>query len=559
MVVQSAPKKTSRPALKSRQLEIEQRLAAFELVRGPRRLFRGEKTADFEETRILRLGGALAGLGPIFSSFGLYLSSRGDLWPAKDCLELATIPDRAAATPPDAVRRLLSREIGCLPEEAFSAFEAEPFESRLLFQSHYARLINGTDVIVKIIHPEAESQLLCDIELLPLLRDSFAGGGLGESAFKSAVTDFCHALHQQMDFVNEARAFEALAQDAEEYDALRAPQVCESLCTSKVLTIERLNGLRLDEVLSSSGEAAGDAESSERLGSVGLERNELARLLCEVWLRQALLGRFFPVEPKPQNVLVLPGKQIAFTAGAFASLSAERQANLWNYLIAAANENSDKACSCLLKEMRGEGASVQEDEVRQRFRQAMPFRDGGWNARGDNQSLAELLFVQWRFASGCGYLPLMHLPAFFRGLFSVADSARRLAPQVDPLTEGVRDLRLLAGLAQFRKMTSQDHLADQIDRYAAMMTGLPQSFDEALTFASEGRARLKLQTDSVEHRGAGASSAVVPALLLVLAAVVLLSHYITASVIAGAWANRVNTIVFMVFGALLLRAMSRIR
>jgi len=92
-----------------------------------------------------------------------------------------------------------------------------------------------------------------------------------------------------------------------------------------------------------------------------------------------------------------------------------------------------------------------------------------------------------------------------------------------------------------------------------MMTGLPQSFDEALTFASEGRARLKLQTDSVEHRGAEASSAVVSALLLVLAAVVLLSHYITASVIAGAWANRVNTIVFMVFGALLLRAMSRIR
>ena len=556
MVVQSAPKKISRPALKSRRLEIEQRIAAFGLARGPRRLFSGENTAALEEARSRRLRTALEGLGPIFSSFGLYMSARGDLWPAKDCLELAAIPDRLDPTPPDAVRRLLSREIGCLPEEAFSAFEAEPFESRLLFQSHHAQLNNGTGVIVKITHPEVEGHLLYDIDLLSLLKDSFAGPALSDLAFKSAAADFCHNLHQQMDFVNEARAFTAFAQDAEEYDALRAPQVYEPLCTSKVLTIEKLSGMRLDEVLSSSGDAAGDA-GCERLESVGFERDELARLLCEAWLRQALLGRCFPVDPNPQNVLVLPGKQIAFTGGAFASLPAERQANLWTYLIAAANENSDKACSCLLKEMRREGTSFKEDEVRQRFRQAMPFRDGGWNARGDNQSLAELLFVHWRFASGCGYLPLMHLPAFFRGLFSVADSARRLAPQVDPLTEGVRDLRLLAGLAQFRKMISQDHLADQIDRYATMMTGLPQSFDEALTFASEGRARLKLQTDSVEHRG-GTSSAVIAALMLVLAAVVLLSHYIAASAGAGAWSSRINAIVFIVFGALLLRTVSRV-
>src|SRR5205814_1870731 len=163
--------------------------------------------------------------------------------------------------------------------------------------------------------------------------------------------------------------------------------------------------------------------------------------------------------------------------------------NLWNYLLAAANENSDKACSCLLKELRKEGTA--RENLQERFRQAMPFRDGGWNASSDNQSLAELLFEHWRFASECGYLPLMHLPAFFRGLFSVADSARRLTPKVDALMEGLRDVRLLAGIAEFREMISPQQFTDQMEKYAALMMYLPQSFDEALTLASEGRARLK--------------------------------------------------------------------
>ena len=554
-MIESATKKTS---VTSRRQEIEQRLADFGLTRGPRRLFRGEKTADFEEPRSLRLRGALESLGPIFCSFGLYMSSRVDLWPVQDCLDLATIRDRAPATPASAVRRLLTREIDCSPEDTFMRFEEEPFESRLLFQSHHAQLNNGAEVIVKIIHPEVEDPLLNDVDLLSLLRDSFTGPALSGSAFKSAVADFCHTLHQQLDFVHEARAFEVLAQDAEEYEVLRIPLVHRALCTSKVFVIEKLDGLRLDSLLPSQGGAGCDADSRTLLRSVGFERNELARLLCEVWLIQTLRGRCFPVEPHPQNILVLPGKQIAFTDGAFASFPTEPQANLWDYLIAAANENSDRACACLLGEMRREGASDKRDEVRLRFRQAMPFRDGGWGACSDNQSFAELLFVHWRFASECGYLPLMHLPAFYRGLFSLADTARRLAPEADPLTEGLRDARLIAGLNGFRDLIGQRQFVDQMDRYAAMLTDLPQSLDGALTLASEGRARFtRHAADSAKHHRAGTSLAMIVALLLVLAAVVLLSHYIAATAVAGAWANRINVAAFMIFGALLLRAVGR--
>src|SRR5712671_3004099 len=118
----------SRPAIQNRRREIEQRLAACGLARGPRRVFRGEDRVDAEEARGRKLRAALEDLGPIFSSFGLYLSARADLWPARDCLELAKISDRTVATPTHSVRSLLSREIDCSPGETFNAFEPAPFE-----------------------------------------------------------------------------------------------------------------------------------------------------------------------------------------------------------------------------------------------------------------------------------------------------------------------------------------------------------------------------------------------------------------------------------------------
>ena len=143
----------------------------------------------------------------------------------------------------------------------------------------------------------------------------------------------------------------------------------------------------------------------------------------------------------------------------------------------------------------------------------MPFRDGGWDADSESQSFAELLFVQWRFADQCGYAPLLHLPPFYRGLFGIADIARRIAFHTDPLAEGLRDLRLIGGLEEFSRMISKPSVSDQLDRYSAMMINLPQNLDEALTLVSESR-RLKSQAAGVHKRGRENSAAIIVGQLL---------------------------------------------
>jgi ubiquinone biosynthesis protein len=482
------------------------------------------------------------------------MATRVDLMSARDCIELAAVPDRAPPTPPATVRDLFRREIGCAPEEAFPSFEEEPFESRLLCQSHRARLPDGAPVVVKIIRPEAEQRFLCDVELLHLLEGTLADTAFNGAPFKSATADFAAALGRQIDLTHEAKALETLARDAEEFGALRVPIVQHGLCATRVMVVEELTGYRLDGV---------EFAHTEREGGVcgipnAFDRTNLARLLCSVWLRQALLGHVFPVEPCPANVVILSDRQVAFTGGVFANLPGESQSNIWNYLIAAASENPDRACSCLLREVRREGPPGGAEDLRHRFRQVVPFRDSEWYRDDDINHLAEHLVVHWRAAGECGYVPQPHLPSFYRGLFAITSSAQQLAPESDPLREGLQDARLLAGLAQVQEMMGFQQFGDQMDRYAAMMAGLPQRLDEMLTLASEGSTRLRLRVpEAASRRPRENSSAVSTALLLVLAATALLLPHVTPSLVANEWANRVNTVVFIAVGAMVLRAASR--
>lgn len=550
-MIMSAQKRVSGTTLKLRQREVEQRLAMFGLRRGPRLT---RKVVSFDESPIRRLRRVLESLGPVFSSFGLYLSTCIDLLAAKDCLELASIPDRAEESSPTAIRDLIKQELGNSPENVYLFFEAKPLVSGLLDQHHRACLRDGQAVTVKLVHPEAEEFLHYDVELLPLLRGAFVGAAWSGSKIESAIDDFCLTLQQRTDFALQAGAVSTLSKDTEVFAMLRAPFVHKQLSTSRILTIERLPGKSVEEVLSSFHVGEGKVNET----ADGAERLELARRLCVAWLRQALLGSFFPVEPSPSNITILPNKQIAFTSGAFTSLPADAKANVWDYLIAVVNENPDLACSCLLKELVRGNEPVNEDELRRRFRQIVPFRDSEWARGGDQNTLAQYLFLHWRLTSERGYRPRHNLPSFYRGLFMIANLAKRLAPDRDALRDALQDVRLLRGAEKFREMLGTEQLGEQMDKYAAIMTEFPQRLDEALTLLAEGEPRVKLQTPKeAEHQRQRNSLAVSIALSMALGSCALLAHRLAASGVAGAGVDSVSAVVFVLLGAMLLRVVTR--
>ena len=521
-----------------RRREVERVLSDAGLLRGPRSV-----PSAAEGSFAPRLREALERLGPVFSAFGLHLASRTDLLPAGDCLELSTVPDRSVALPADAVLALVESEL-CRPaREVFAAFEEAACESRLFFQAHRARLSGGEAqeaVTVRVVRPGVETWLESDLPHLSLVVAALAEAGRPAPLVEQAVAGFRDALAQELDLATQAAALEALAAETEGFGLLRAARVRGDLATPKLLVLQDLGGETLARRLDEAG---------------GADPGDLARRLCLAWLRQALLGQVLPAEPWGANVALLPDERIAFLGGAFAKMPAPSQANLWSYLIAASNQDPEEACTFLLREMtlEGPGPAAAEEQLRLRLRQAVPFRDGGWSEVGD--TLAEHLFLHWRFAQECGFRPRLHLVAFFRGLSLATAAARRLDPRRDALLRALEEVRLLSSFQQLGDMMNAQQMREMLERYALLMVDLPQKLDDVLTLAAEGNLRRngRPAPGPAGEAGRGGSSLVLSALLLALGAVFLL-----APRLSGMLGERVAPLLVLGIGGLLLWRLGRI-
>jgi ubiquinone biosynthesis protein len=528
------PLRLRRPASRDApRRAVEECLVRWGLLRRPRALL---GVPEEEKAFGRRLRGALQELGPVFSELGLYLASRVDLLPAADCRELA---DLSGSQPPLPVAEVAARaaaEVGQPAETIFAGLEPFPAESRLLAQVHRARLADGRPVIVRLARPEALEAARSDLDRLPALAGAFAALGWSAAAFAEVIADFERSLRERIDLRATAEALELLAVDAEDFGLLVPPVVCRELSTEHLLIVEDPGGAGLEAPQS------------------GLERRrERARLIAVPWLRQALLGRVFPVGLLDAELRVLENGRTAWLAGAFARPPAAARASLRGFLIALAAREPDEACSHLLREMTRE-PEASEEGLRLQMRQIVPFRDGAWSAGGE--SLAEHVFVCARQAWACGFRPRRQLVAFYRGFAAVAAAVRDLVPEEDALLAALHEVRVLAGLAQVREAMSMQWNG-QWGRYAALMVDLPRKMDEMLTRAAEGGVRPGGPEPARPPRGEERPHLLLAAVLMVLVALALLGrHFVQAGALAGR-GEAVAAALFLAGGGFLLWILTR--
>ncbi|MFY9826222.1 MAG: AarF/UbiB family protein [Thermoanaerobaculia bacterium] len=545
-MIEPAPSKTARArradraAAQVRRREVERRLVEAGLGRGPRGLAGEAPHFDGGFGRRLRL--ALETLGPVFSAFGRYLGSRADLLPLADCFELRQTEEAAEPMSPAAVHALVESETGVPLGEAFGEIEAAPLCRGLLLQTHRARLPDGRGALVQLVRPDCGASLEADLPHLPLLAVAFGREGR-PFPIEQAINDFQRALAARADLPAVAVGLRALRIEVARLGTLRLPRIV--LATPRLLCLELLEGASLASLQPS---PATPAESAERA--------DLARRLWLAWLYHVVHGKAFPVEIEPGLVLLADGG-IGLQGGTFASLPAESQPSLQAYLEAAAADDPDEACKRLLHEMQPAPAGA-EVELRQRLRQSVAFRDGGWGSARDGQSLSEQLFVQWRLAAELGFLPLPHLEAFYRGLFALAVIVRPLAPpESDPLREALESLRLLGVADQLGEMADFSRLRRGFAGYAAVLADLPMMMDGALSLLGEGRPRLRIEVDQPSTGGKGSGKSLPLALALALGAVALVTVRLGTVQAAGPWFQAVGATLFTILGGLLLWTLGR--
>jgi ubiquinone biosynthesis protein len=249
-------------------------------------------------------------LGPTFVKFGQLLSTRPDIMPADVVQELVKLQDSVSPLPFDVVREVIQGDLGLSLARAFESFEAEPIAAASIGQVHGATLPGGRRVVVKVQRPGAARQIRKDVDLLFQFAELVQGRmELGFSPV-AVVQEFARSINRELDYVLEARNAERFGTNFRGDDRVRIPAVYWRYCSSRVLTMERIDGPTLN---------------SPAVAALPLqERKVLAEAITSCWFRQILHDGFFHADPHPANIAYLgEGRLGLFDFGTAGFLRAE--------------------------------------------------------------------------------------------------------------------------------------------------------------------------------------------------------------------------------------------
>lgn len=231
-------------------------------------------------------------LGPTFIKFGQILSTRADLLPPEYPAELAKLQDSGPRIPSEVVVETLDRELDGGVGSAFSSFDPEPLAEASIGQAHAATLPDGTEVVVKIRRPGVVETVEQDLEIVRNLAARAARRS--ETAARYDVVglaeEFAEALRAQLDYLSEGRNADRFAANFAGDEGVQIPRVFWELTTSRVITLERVRGMKITDVAA--------------LDAAGVDRHALAERSAHVTAKMVFEDGFFHADPHPGNFFV---------------------------------------------------------------------------------------------------------------------------------------------------------------------------------------------------------------------------------------------------------------
>ena len=291
----------------------------------------GDKTATREGA--VQFREALEELGTTFVKLGQLLSSRPDLLPDVYIEELEKLVDDVPALPFAPLREVIAEDLGL---DQFASIDEEPLATASIGQIHAALLKSGREVVIKVRRPGIVEQVDLDLELL---RKTAAIAEKRSSTARllqlNALADELEQhLHGELDFVEEAHNAELIAAVIEEYkDDLFVPEVIRPLVTDRVLVMERIDGVKIED---------GHELDSERAG-------ELARTFFRAYIRQITVKGLFHADPHRGNVFLTPDGRLALLDfGLIGRLDDDTRASLALLLLAIAQNRSDDVADLII-------------------------------------------------------------------------------------------------------------------------------------------------------------------------------------------------------------------
>jgi predicted unusual protein kinase regulating ubiquinone biosynthesis (AarF/ABC1/UbiB family) len=238
----------------------------------------------------------LVELGPAYIKLGQVLSTRPDLLPKPYIDELEHLQDDVPPMPFETVEATIEEELHARISKLYASFEEKPLGSASLGQVHAAQLRDGRSVVVKVQRPNLREQLSDDIEFFHemasfLTEHTSAGSRID---LVGVVQQVERALVDELDYRTEARNAASFRKALAQFPHILIPRVIDAYTTHRVLTTERIKGVKIDEI--------------PPISRIEYDFTDLADEFAHAYLEQITNSGHFHADPHPGNVfIVLPG------------------------------------------------------------------------------------------------------------------------------------------------------------------------------------------------------------------------------------------------------------
>ncbi|TDF94526.1 2-polyprenylphenol 6-hydroxylase [Paenibacillus piri] len=451
-------------------------LGLLELLSLPKRLL----VEDYQEIQTKTLGVRirliLEELGPTFVKMGQIASTRPDLIPADIIHELVKLQDRVPPFSFQEAKTIIEQELDGAIGSIFETFDEAPLAAASIGQVHYAVLNSGERVAVKIQRPNIRAIIETDLEILQEL------AMLAEQRLKWAaryqmpdiVEEFSKSLRAELDYTIEGRNAEKVGKQFKNDPSIHIPKVYWDYSTQKVLTMEYVEGVKLNE--------------TRKIDRRGYNRKVLAERLVQAIFQQILIEGFFHGDPHPGNILVLPDEVIVFIDfGMVGRLTPDMKSHFASLIIALMRQSTSGVINAVIRM-----GLVPDDVNLQLLRSDVDqLREKYYDVPLSRVSLGEAVNDLFTVA----YRHRIQIPADLtllgKTILTMEGTAEQLDPELSIIQVAEPFGRQLLK-ERFRPKKVAESVVNHLIEYGEILTQLPKHVQELALVMKKGKLRIEI-------------------------------------------------------------------